>query len=96
MRFVDNVKVFAIPEPADLNMDGFVEGLDLGILLGNFNSVAPPSGGELNGTDPVDGLDLGILLSEWAPAPGAASVPEPTSLALLGLGGLAMLMRRRG
>ncbi len=76
--------------PADLNQDGFVDGLDLGILLGNFEMNASPSGGELNGTDPVDGLDLGILLGAWnPPALSAATVPEPASL---GLVGLAMLM----
>ena len=75
-----------VPHPADLNQDGFVDGLDLGILLGNFNqSGIPQSGGELNGTDPVDGLDLGILLGEWSP-PGlsaASAVPEPSTATLL-------------
>ncbi len=68
--------------PADLNGDGFVDGLDLGILLGNFEQTADPSGGELNGTPPVDGLDLGILLGAWNPPAAPASVrsvPEPSS-----------------
>ncbi len=84
-------------DPADLNMDGFVDGLDLGILLGNFGSNAAPGGGELDGTDPVDGLDLGILLGAWNPPPtvGASSVPEPASLALLALAGVAALSTRR-
>jgi len=69
--------------PADLNQDGFVDGLDLGILLGNFGSAATSPGGELNGADPVDGLDLGILLGAWnPPAASAAAVPEPAGLAL--------------
>ncbi len=83
----------------DLNGDGFVDGLDLGILLGNFEmNGVPLSGGELNGTDPVDGLDLGILLGAWnPPALATATVPEPTSVALLACGGLALLntCRRR-
>ncbi len=86
-------------DPADLNMDGFVDGLDLGILLGNFEMVATPAGGELNGTDPVDGLDLGILLGAWnPPAPLAAlnatTVPEPTTLLLAGLALSCVLMQR--
>ncbi len=88
-----NIEVlrFAIVErsadPADLNNDGFVDGLDLGILLGNFEQNADPAGGELNGTDPVDGLDLGILLGAWNPPEGvqAASVPEPSTVLLMGI-----------
>ncbi len=84
--------------PADLNTDGFVDGLDLGILLGNFEQNADPSGGELNGTDPVDGLDLGILLGAWNPPSelSASSVPEPgtISLVLLALAGLTTARRR--
>lgn len=61
-------------------MDGFVDGLDLGILLANFDQNGiPASGGELNDTDPVDGLDLGILLGAWNPPPPpgrSSAVPE--------------------
>jgi len=85
-------------DPADLNMDGFVDGLDLGVLLGNWDQNGiPPSGGELNMMDPVDGLDLGILLGAWNPAPlGAVSaVPEPTSIASLACAILSLLTVRR-
>jgi len=83
------------PVTADLNMDGFVDGLDLGILLGNFNQCGvPASGGELNGTDPVDGLDLGVLLGAWNPPAlggvAAAAIPEPGSLLLSSLAMLAL------
>ncbi len=79
-------------DPADLNTDGFVDGLDLGILLGNWNTDVPASEGELNGTPPVDGLDLGILLGAWNPPPALAesqAVPEPNAvlLALLAISG---------
>jgi len=73
-------------EPEDLNQDGFVDGLDLGILLGNWNQNGIPAlGGEFNGSDPVDGLDLGILLGAWNPSSLSAvsTVPEPTSGVLL-------------
>lgn len=84
---------------ADLNMDGFVDGLDLGTLLGNFDQNGiPASGGELNDTDPVDGLDLGILLSAWNPPPPpgeSSAVPEPASMALLALAGAALVATRR-
>lgn len=84
--------------PEDLNMDGFVDGLDLGILLGNWNNPsATPAQGELNGTPPVDGLDLGILLGAWNPPPAAAAaaVPEPGTVALLALGFAGFLTNRR-
>jgi len=82
---------------ADLNMDGFVDGLDLGILLGNFNqSGIATAGGELNGTDPVDGLDLGILLGAWNPPVlrAATGVPEPGSAILMLLATAASLLAR--
>ncbi len=82
--------------PEDLNNDGFVDGLDLGILLGNFEQTAGPDGGELDGTDPVDGLDLGILLGAWNPPPGlgGATVPEPTTLGLMSIALAAFALRR--
>jgi hypothetical protein len=59
--------------PADLNGDGSVNGLDLGILLINWSipPSAPGCGGavpcpsDLNGDGLVNGLDLGILLGAW-------------------------------
>ena len=59
----------------DLNCDGVVNGLDLGILLANW-SIPPSALGcrglpsslcaaDLNGDGLVNGLDLGILLASW-------------------------------
>ncbi len=97
--YVDNFRFTTTDatESADLNSDGFVDGLDLGILLGNFEQGAPPSGGELDGSAPVDGLDLGILLGAWNPPEGlaAATIPEPTSAALCLMGGVLVAARRR-
>ena len=59
---------------ADLNGDGVVNGIDLGILLGSWSIPpgAPPCDGkpgpcpaDLNGDGVVDGIDLGILLADW-------------------------------
>lgn len=84
-------------DPADLNQDGFVDGLDLGIQLGNWGKNVTPLEGELNGVVPVDGLDLGILLGAWDP-PAVASVgavPEPSSIALVALSCLSLCVARR-
>ncbi|MFO0874548.1 MAG: CARDB domain-containing protein [Phycisphaerales bacterium] len=46
----------------DLNLDGVVDGADLGLLLGNWGGID----GDLNGDGVVDGGDLGILLAAWS------------------------------
>jgi len=58
----------------DLNLDGVIDGIDLGILLANWSipAAAPGCGGATAGCAPdlncdavVNGLDLGILLAHW-------------------------------
>ena len=92
-KFVDLPDVN--PEPGDLNMDGFVDGLDLGTLLGSWGTTTTPDMGELDGTPPVDGLDLGLLLGAWNPPPMSpvAAVPEPSSIVICCA--LALLYRGR-
>jgi len=68
---IDGTLRFGIP--GDLDGDGDVDGIDLGILLGNWSipTGSPGCGGQLpclsdiNGDGVVDGFDLGILLSNW-------------------------------
>jgi len=53
-----------LPGPeADINDDGVVDGLDLGILLAQWGTAHP--GADLDDNGIVNGLDLGILLSQW-------------------------------
>ncbi|MBM4111690.1 MAG: alpha/beta hydrolase [Phycisphaerae bacterium] len=47
---------------ADIDGDGFVNGVDLGILLSNFGTSGA---GDIDANGSADGADLGTLLSAW-------------------------------
>ena len=49
--------------PGDINHDGHVDGSDLAVLLGNWNSTSGT--GDVNGDGRTDGTDLAILLGHW-------------------------------
>jgi hypothetical protein len=53
----------------DISEDGYVNGIDIGILLGQWGPNTPITESDLNSDGAVDGLDLGILLSSWGPCP---------------------------
>ena len=64
--------VISGPEPGgcipDLNDDGFVNGEDLGVLLGNWGACAGCAG-DFTGDGFVNGEDLGIMLGGWGACP---------------------------
>jgi hypothetical protein len=51
------------PCPQDLNGDGVVDGLDLGMLLAQWGG---PGTADFDSSGIVDGLDLGALLAAWS------------------------------
>jgi hypothetical protein len=82
---------------ADFNDDGFVNGLDLTTWKGAFGSTAA---GDANNDGVTNGADFLIWQREFTGAPASSAVgavPEPASIALLGVafGGLAALRRRK-
>jgi hypothetical protein len=56
--------------PADLNLDGVVNGADLGLMLGAWGPCpSTPCAADLNLDGVVNGADLGLMLGAWGPCP---------------------------
>ena len=52
--------------PADLDGDGIVDAVDLGIALGSWGDAGE---GDVDGSGTVDGADLATILGAWGPCP---------------------------
>ncbi len=82
----------------DLNGDGFVGLDDLDIILSAWNQSVPPADAAADPSgDGFVGLDdLDLVLNNWnaGTPPATAVVPEPATLGLISLGGLALLRRK--
>ena len=86
--------------PGDTDGDGDLDDSDLGTSLSNYTGPVGDVGktaaeGDTDGDGDVDDSDLGTSFSNYTGPLSPTAVPEPTSLALLGLGGLALARRRR-
>ncbi|MEQ9454095.1 MAG: hypothetical protein RLN76_05815 [Phycisphaeraceae bacterium] len=77
--------------PGDTNLDFEVDLIDLSALASNFDGTAGWAGGNFNADTVVDLIDLSLLASNFG---STAPAPEPGSLAILTLAGLAMIKRR--
>ena len=91
------------PAAGDANKDGKVDGSDVTILAGNWQvgvdglTEATWEMGDFNGDKKVDGSDVTILAGNWqyGVTAAAASVPEPSTLALLIVAAGSLLLWRR-
>jgi len=91
------VTLTAISLAGDANGDGVVDAADYIILKRNFGKPGAKAQGDLSGDGKVDWADLQILMSNFGAGGGSApaAAPEPATLTLLTLGGLALIRRRR-
>jgi hypothetical protein len=76
----------------DFNLDGVVDLLDLNKLTANYNGSAGWVDGDANGDGMVDLLDLNKLTANYN---ATVVVPEPATMSLMALAGVALLRRRR-
>ena len=94
-----------VPDPAtmgDTNGDGIIDELDLGNLVAQLGGLPGVESADFNGDNFVDLEDFALLRENFGfgvvSAPNAefgATTPEPGTLGMLALGGLALLSRRR-
>jgi len=82
----------------DLNLDGFVDAADAGLMFGNWGpTTLGYLDGNLNGDAYIDAADAGIMFGNWTGdvGPALTTIPEPSALLLAGLAGCTLLGRRR-
>lgn len=83
----------------DLNLDRSVDDDDLAVLQANLGQAGGWGDGDFSGTGTVSLYDAYLLFTNYGtslPAPTSISpIPEPGSLALITLGSLMLLSRRR-
>ena len=81
---------------ADATLDTYTDYADFQIVLDHWMQHGAWADGDFNGDGIVDYGDFQILLDYWNPSGwNPSEIPEPASVSLLALGGLALLRRRK-
>jgi hypothetical protein len=86
--------------PGDTNGDGIVNDADLANFETQFGGAPGAESADFDGDGDVDAHDFATIRGNWgfgtAPAPlPAGATPEPATMSLLAIGGLALIRRRR-
>ncbi len=95
---LDNISVVAAFDPADLDLDGDVDDADFALFFAAFSGPGVPTGNpaaDLDNDGDTDDADFGLAFAAFTGPGGAASVPEPAGLVVLGMGLLTLASRRR-
>ncbi len=82
----------------DFDADGDIDGVDFGLWQSGYPTASGASlaDGDADGDGDVDGTDFGIWQANYGTSAGAGAmaIPEPATLGVLIMGGLALLRRR--
>ncbi|MHC4986668.1 MAG: PEP-CTERM sorting domain-containing protein, partial [Planctomycetota bacterium] len=83
----------------DINLDGLINATDLALIAASFGASGPPNPGweigNLNCDAYINATDLALMAGNFGYVAPAGAAPEPFTLSLLGVGGVALLRRRR-
>jgi hypothetical protein len=80
---------------SDTDLDHYVGVLDLGALAAKFGQAGGFADGDSDFNGVIDINDLGNMANDFGKHFGTQPIPEPTTLSMLCLMGLASLRRRR-